>query len=189
MGNAKKIKKCICTGAAVLLAAAVFTHNPVYYRLYPLDRLKVKVKIIVDGEEYKLNEDDIKFEDGYNALLGIDRSQNNIGKISLNSNNSATVKFPAKDRRGYGFEIVDTPVNRPITFLFGKFEWYEINKADLTINIDTAAETLTLDSDFTELADNDIFKEHRTGTKTVKYNEPCEDESVLDNLYFTFTAM
>ena len=53
MGIPKKFKKWLFVGVAALIAVPVLTHNPVYYRLYPGNRITANIQIFVDARNMK----------------------------------------------------------------------------------------------------------------------------------------
>ena len=161
MGIPKKFKKWLFVGVAALIAVPVLTHNPVYYRLYPGNRITANIQIFVDGEKYEINKGDIQFTD----------QLDHNGKVSVDFRNVAKVKYRANKKSRYTFDIVGTPVNHPISIGFSKANWWDMHKTDIIIDIDTSAETLTLRSDDTKIANNEIFRYNTQRTETIYYND------------------
>lgn len=160
MGISKKVKKLIGIGVVLLIAAPVLTHNPVYYRLYPGNRIKADIKVLVDGEVYKIDESNIQFT-GF---------EDHNGKVSAGFGDVTKVRYRANEYDRYTFDIVGTPINQPISIGFCKNCW-NICEADIVIDIDTAAETLTFRSDYTEIEDNEIFRHNTKRNETIYYNK------------------
>lgn len=160
-------KKIIGIALAVLIAVPILTHNPVYYRLYPGSRIKANVQITVDGEAFPVDQSNFIFRDNRNYQET--DNPDHQGKVHVNSNNNADVKIRANQKECYYFNIINTPMNKPITVLYAKANWWDIYRTDIKIDIDTASETATISTKNTEVAQNEIFRSTKKDSETVSY--------------------
>ena len=162
MKKSKKILKIIAEVLAAVIVLIALTHNPVYYRLYLGKRVKGTVQVIVDGEVYDID------ESNFNVTHTADKRS---GKIHVNSKDVAKIKFRANKYGKYAFDIVDTPVNKPISISFYQANWWNVQRFNITISIDTSSKTIDYNARVSGIKENGIGKSTDKINRTDDYTQ------------------
>ncbi len=147
----------IC-GLLALMRAALPT---LYYRIYPFDRITGTVSVTVDGSPYQLRADE----------FSIDRDTfHGTPRISV-LGTTAHVRIRGGEKEPYGFLLKIDGVEHPMRIGTFHFNWWNVTKFDLSIAVDTAAKTVTMQSNTQQIA-NDGSTLHSTQTKTFSLSDP-----------------
>lgn len=137
-------KGLIIFGAAVLAAASAWYFcKPIYYRLYPFDRIRGRIQINVDGQPAELSE-----ASAQNIFRCEDMS------FRRNADGSADISITAGEYGSYGFGISAENFSRPIEVTVMQLNWWSVTEFDLLCDIDTAAETVRFTCGHTTIAED-----------------------------------
>ena len=135
----KKSLLVVCFNLILCILICVIC-KPNYYRLYLGDRIKGNIELIIDEKPYLIEENKIKFLDFGNGMIYDD------GK--------ADISIRAGEYGKYRFEILDTPIGKPISISCFQHNWWNVLDFDLTIKIDTVQEEITYNGNCITIADN-----------------------------------
>lgn len=135
-----KNKKGIAAVAAILAICMAFCliYKPVYYRLYPGDRIRGDIQVIVDGQTYALTES--SFSDS--------------GKVTSKDDGSANVRIKAGEYGAYEFVMDADAVGQPVTIRCYQYNWWNVMDFDLQLHVDTQQNIATVSGSVITIADN-----------------------------------
>lgn len=119
-------------------------YKPIYYRLYLGNRIKGNVEVKIDDKTYFLEKNKIKFHD----------SIYDDGTAKIYDNGTANISFHAGEYGDYSFELLDTPIGRPIEITCFQHNWWSVQNFELKIEIDTSQNMITYSGNYTTISDN-----------------------------------
>ena len=145
--------KIIMISVIVVIAAAVLfvPARLIYFRLYPGDRVKGTITVTVDGEEYSLDEKNITVEHEHQ---GYDFKPDD-GEISLK----------AGDYGAYDIIISGLPDIPPITVAVYQANWWNVERFDLTVAVDTKEKSITYSGKHTYIAEDGFSQSEEISKK------------------------
>ena len=136
-------------GAALLIALAIgslkLLFPQLYYRLYLGDRITGTVTVTVDGDPYPLEHD---------AITPTDSDLFKQARVSYRSDGSARVRIHSGAYGMYGFCLTIDGVAQPIHITAYQFNWWNVTSFDLSVSIDTEANTVTFSTVTEQLHNN-----------------------------------
>lgn len=135
MKNKKKMTAVIAVPA--LCIAFCFICKPIYYRLYPGDRIKGDIQVIVDGETYALN------ENSFSACR----------RVKPEDDGSAKIRIKAGEYGAYEFVMHADAIGLPVTIRCYQHNWWNVWDFDLQINVDTQQNRAIISGSVTDLDD------------------------------------
>ena len=139
MNSARKAAKimAVLLAAVLLLAGTVFLFfRPLYYRIYPFDRITGTVRIAIDGENYDLKAGDVT------GML--DSSEIKVG--FRNGADGAELSVRGGEYGPYRLMIHVDGMSSPLEAVVYQTNRWNVSKFELEISIDRAAETITFTS-------------------------------------------
>ncbi len=115
----------------VIISLFIFTPRKWYYRLlYLEDRVKVTTNIYVDGEKVDIDKNSIKI------------TGEGVGKKHITDNKEGfTISFRGKEYDNY--HIYMNADDYDFDLLLQHWNWWDINRINLEININTKENTIT----------------------------------------------
>lgn len=122
----KKLFPLIIAVIVIALMVFCFFCKPIYYRIYPFDRIKGDIEIIIDGQS--LSPESSSF---YNKSRCDDisvKTKDNISSVSVRGGKYG----------GYSFTIDIPEINRPIEVRVFQLNWWNTIDFYLSVDIDTA---------------------------------------------------
>lgn len=125
-----KTKKGIAAAGIVLVLCAGFWYfcKPVYYRLYPFDRIRGNIQVVVDGEVCTLSEE----------------SFTDCRKVKLYDDGSASIGIQAGKYGAYTFTLHPDVMEQPVTFRCFQHNWWNVRNFDVLIAIDTQQDSVAI---------------------------------------------
>ena len=164
MSKSKRKTPIIITVIVLLLAAGYFLIPEVRYRLYPFNRIKGNITVISDGNICHLDEDNFRFpKKGDRSFYGF----KGRGKVRI-KNDTAKISFRGGKYGGYAVDIVGITDDKPITVCFYQYNWWNVQRFDMTVTVDTASGEVDFEADDV-IAGN---KDHYSITRNYK-KEDC----------------
>ncbi len=127
----KKGFTALAAGASVLLAAVWYFYKPLYYRLYPFDRIRGTVSVSVDGRQAELS-----------SAEGL-----------ISSDGAARVSIKAGEYGGYSFDLYADGISRPIEINIYHYNWWNVTQFQLECAADTQSETIDISCRYTMLSE------------------------------------
>lgn len=118
-----KAKKGIAAAGIVLVLCTAFWYfcKPVYYRLYPFDRIRGNIQVVVDGQVCTLSEE----------------SFTDCRKVKLHDDGSASIGIQAGKYGGYEFLLHPDAMEQSISFRCFQHNWWNVMDFTVVINVDT----------------------------------------------------
>lgn len=134
------MKKYTIIAAAVLALCMAFCFicKPVYYRLYPGDRIRGNIQVIVDGQPCTLTES----------------SFTDCRRADPEDDGSANIRIRAGKYGSYAFEMHVAALEAPVTVRCFQHNWWNVTDFDLQFQIDTKQNTAAVSGSVTTIADN-----------------------------------
>lgn len=135
------IKKAAAALAVILAIAAVcILGKPIYYRLYPGDRITGYLTVTVDGEAYALGSE--QFE----GLTSFDAREDGAAKLGIH----------AGEYGGYPI-VLHLPFDAVSELQIRCFQanWWDVAKFDLHMEIQTAEQTVTATGTYSTVGEGD----------------------------------
>lgn len=167
-------KKAICVLSAVLIIAAVgeifsltfggYTIENLMARAYKGDRIIVNIHARIDGKSVSISKN--------SALKLTEEEQYDYANdISTVSSKDDYYVLRCNTPYGYGpynfYLLVDN--NYPIVINMYQFNWWDIQRSNLYIDIDTKNNSMTYYDEYTSLLESGI-KQKRKNEKNTAYN-------------------
>ena len=135
-------------GAALLIWLAIgclkYLFPQLYYRVYLGDRIQGTVTVSLDGEFYPLKTGSIIPYDPYVETP----------RVTYRSDGSARVRIHSGAYGMYGFCLTIDGVAQPIHITAYQFNWWNVTSFDLSVSIDTEANTVTFSTVTEQLHNN-----------------------------------
>ncbi len=132
----KKLFPLIIAVIVIALMAFCFFCKPIYYRIYPFDRIKGDIHISINGQP--LSPESISF---YN--------KSRCDDISVKTkDNKSYVSIRGGKYGGYSFAIDIPEMNKPIEVGIFQPNWWNAIDFFLSIDIDTVNNEILYDYDF-----------------------------------------
>ncbi|MDE7099133.1 MAG: hypothetical protein K2O60_08320, partial [Ruminococcus sp.] len=98
---------------------------PIYYRIYPFDRIKGYIRIIIDKQT--LSPESISFH-----------NKSRCDDISVKTkDNESYISIKGGEYGGYSFTIDIPEINKPVEVRVFQANWWNTTDFALTVNIDT----------------------------------------------------
>ncbi len=145
----------LLTGLLIGLCKTFLPH--IYYRCYLGDRITGTVTVTVDGEPYSLKTGSITPYD--------DSAIWKKPRVNYLRDGSARVRIHAGRYGMYGFYLTIDDVVQPICITAYQFNWWNVTNFDLSVSMDTAANTVTLHTDTVKMDEiGSPYIYHRTET-------------------------
>ncbi len=134
----EKLKKmAIMVAVLWLVAISLVLLSPVYFRyLYNSNRIRGTIHVTVDGESYDLKEDDVtgSYE---NSDVGIEFSK---------KADDARVSLRGGDYGPYYLSVRIEGVPSLLTFAVYQGNWYNVTNFNVTVDIDSSSDKITIKS-------------------------------------------
>lgn len=127
----KKHFAALAAGASVLLAAVWYFYKPLYYRLYPFDRIRGTVSVSVDGRKAEIS-----------PAEGVSTSDG-----------TAHVSIKAGEYGGYSFNLYADGISRPVEVSVYHYNWWNVTRFQLECAADTQSETIDISCRYTMLSE------------------------------------
>ena len=163
------MKKLICANIIVItVIIGLFSYKTIgeiLLRLYPGDRVKAEIIVECNDSIYHLE----------NASFELKGS----GKVNVTSAHKAKIRFRANSKESYTVKISNTPLNQPIRLKFFQHMCWNVQRAKITVHIDTVSKEVTARG-YSFSGDDGIQKINRTFT----YNDEPVEGSELE-FYFS----
>lgn len=126
------MKRKVLILCAVLLAAAIaicFSYSPIRLRLYPGFRIQGTLCVNMDGKPFVLQKENIQSSDRFDVVPADD--------------GTALLSFLGGDYGDYMFELLIDGPAQPITVHCFQHNWWNIQRFELQITVDTKQQTIT----------------------------------------------
>lgn len=121
-----------------LISTAAILGKPLFYRLYPGDRIKGEIRITVDGETVSLKDSDFS---------GCD-------KVKIKPDNTAEISVRADTYGKYAVIMSSNETDPVIHLYFHQFNWWNVYKFNLSVDVDITAGTVTYEGSYTSLKED-----------------------------------
>ena len=158
---------CAVIGLILLICALFATLRAalptLYYRIYPFARITGTVTVTVDSKPYVLKADSVSAEENASFI--------ETPQVRLYADGSAHVAIRAGKYGGYGFLLSVDGVEHPMHIASYQANWWNVTKFDLRVTVDTAADTVTLES-AAQLIGEDGSPYHLTYSETYSLSDP-----------------
>lgn len=141
----KKLFPLIIAVIVTALMVFCFFCKPIYYRIYPFDRIKGDIEIIIDGQS--LSPESSSF---YNKSRCDDisvKTKDNISSVSVRGGKYG----------GYSFTIDITEINKPIEVQVFQPDWWTTIDFCLSVDIDTANSEIIYSYNFEQNDDKSVI--------------------------------
>ena len=165
----KNIYKICAITLGIILLFFIFTPRWLYYRvLYIDDRVKITAKIYVDGEKMNIDED----------LVTI--SGKGIGKKHVSSgDDEIKISFKGNEYENYHINMKTEAHHNDyyIDLLLQHWNWWDINRIDVVINIDTKENTISYS------VENRFISEEKNYTEDVLTLSETKELSKVNKLF------
>ncbi len=136
----KAVKTTAIILAVILLFIGIicFFYKPLYYRVYPWDRITGTIHVTIDGEEYELKNSEITA-----SYTGHGKK---VGNGYNNSDDGTKVSMHGGDYGPYSFFIRIEEVDSLIEAVVYQYNSWNVTKFDLDISIDHTTDKITVTS-------------------------------------------
>ena len=162
MNKSKRKTPNIITVIVLLLAAGYFLIPEVRFRLYPFNRIKGNITVIKDGEICHLEEDNIRFPREGDREYNENKKE---GRVKIKKD-TAEVAFRGGKYGAYCFYIDGFTDGNPVLVRCFQANWWDVQRFDITLNIDTASGNIVSEVDADDVASGD--KNHHSFTQNYK---------------------
>lgn len=147
----------ICILAVVLLAGW-FLCKPIFYRLYPFDRITGTLTVTVDGEIYIPESSDF---DG-------------LTNFQLREDGTSKLRIHAGEYGGYPILLhLDADAVKEIEIRCFQGNWWDVAKFDLQVNVQTDAQTVTVTGEYST-----VGEDYRRSADRIDNTKPIENQTV-----------
>ncbi|MBR4671967.1 MAG: hypothetical protein IKO78_02045 [Bacilli bacterium] len=165
----KKIYKICAITLGITLLFFILTPRWLYYRvLYLDDRVKITAKIYVDGEQMNIDEDFVTI------------GGKGIGKKHISSGDDGIkISFKGNEYENYHINMKIEPYHNDyyIDLLLQHWNWWDINRIDVVINIDTKENTISYS------VENRFISEEKNYTEDVLTLSETKELSTINKLF------
>ena len=137
MSRTKKLRNAFLILVPILLFVIVlaFIDKPMRYRLYPWDRITGRIYVEKNDQVYEIMPDNITAQFGTKAT-----------KVHANTENGSTsISVHAGAYGEYCISIEIDGIPHPLEIVCYQYNWWDICDFELSIYIDSRAETITID--------------------------------------------
>lgn len=122
----------------VLCSAVCILYKPVYYRLYPFDRIQGNIQVTVDGQACTLSEE----------------SFTDCRRVKPQNDGSAHIGIKAGEYGAYAFLLNIEELEQPVTVRCYQHNWWNVWNLDLQVHIDTQHNNAVISGTATDLDDH-----------------------------------
>lgn len=152
-------RAAVITIAVLIIGAAVcFFYKPIYYRLYPWDRIKGSIGVTLNGQAVYLDEDNLYII----SMAGKD-------KYSVKSDGGILYISAKGGEYGNCIFGVDVPdFDEDIKVTVTAYNWWNVTDFDISVDIDMDGGNVVYTYNYTSIAENgETLRESGTSSDNI----------------------